>query len=102
MLASFGIGFIIASTAPNMKAATAIANAVYFPMLFLTGATVPLELMPDTMRNISRAFPLTYAVELLKGVWLGGSLLDYTVQIIVLASVFVAGIIVSILLFRWE
>jgi ABC-2 type transport system permease protein len=102
ILASFAIGFIIASTAPNMKAATAIANTVYFPMLFLTGATFPLELMPDTMRNISKAFPLTYAVELLKGVWLGGSLSDYAVQIIVLASVFVVGIIVSILLFRWE
>lgn len=102
LFASFSLGFMIASLTGNMKAATAVANIIYFPMLFLTGATIPLEIMPDTMKQIAKALPFTYAVELLKGVWLGGALSEYGTQIAVLAAVMVAGITISIFTFRWE
>lgn len=100
--ASFSMGFVIASVAPNMKSATAIANILYYPMLFLTGATVPLETMPDTMKKIADFLPMTHAVKLLKGVWLGENLGDYMTQIYVLAATLVVGIIISVFTFRWE
>ncbi len=62
IISIFSLGFLIASVSPNMRSANAIANLVYFPMLFLTGATIPMELMPDTMVKISKAIPLTYVV----------------------------------------
>lgn len=97
----FSFGFLIASVAPNANSANAIANLVYFPMLFLTGATIPLEVMPKTMVKISKIFPLTYAVDLLKGTWLGikGS---YTLDIVFLTSTLILSFIFSIITFKWE
>lgn len=101
-LSIFSIGFVIASLAPGMKSASAIANIVYFPMLFLTGATFPLELMPKTMLKISKFLPLTYSVEFMKGIWLGGKFSDYTADILLLVAVFVVCVAISIFSFRWE
>lgn len=98
----FSIGFLIASIAPSMKAASAIANIIYFPMIFLTGATMPLEMMPNFMITISKFIPLTYAVDGLKKIWLGGSLGDITTDIIVLGGVLIVCTFVSSRLFKWE
>jgi ABC-2 type transport system permease protein len=97
----FSFGFLIASIAPNAQAATTIANIIYFPMLFLTGATIPLELMPPVMVKISRFLPLTYVVDLLKNTWLGINQ-SYTRDIVVLVVVLIVSFFVSVLTFKWE
>jgi ABC-2 type transport system permease protein len=102
ILSIFSIGFVIASFAPSMKFATAIANIVYFPMIFLTGATLPLEIMPDTMITISKAIPLTHVVKLLKGLWLGESLSNFTTEIAILSSILVVCTLLSVKTFKWE
>jgi len=101
-LSMFAVGFVIASLAPGIKSASAIANIVYFPMVFLTGATLPLELMPKTMQNIAKALPLTYVVSLMKGVWIGESLSKHILDMVVLAGILIAGSVISILTFKWE
>ena len=93
---------MIASVIDNSKAATAIANVVYFPMLFLSGATIPIETMPDTVQSIAKFIPLTHAVEMMKGAWAGKSLLNFGTQILVLLAIIVVCITVSILSFRWD
>lgn len=45
MAGVFSIGFLIAATAPNNRAAMGIAYLVYFLMLFLSGVTVGLRLV---------------------------------------------------------
>lgn len=98
----FAIGYLIAGVAPGTRACTALANLLFFPMIFLSGATVPREIMSATMQAISRYLPLTHAVELLKGVWLGGSLAGYTTQLLILGAVAVTGAAGAVLTFRWE
>ncbi|HWG99757.1 MAG TPA: ABC transporter permease [Pilimelia sp.] len=100
--AMFGIGMVIAALARSEQAAIVVANIVYFPMIFLTGATVPLELMPDAMRRISDALPLTYAVEALQWAWLdrGGDSLGLALG--VLGGTLALCAAVSAWLFRWE
>jgi len=97
----FSFGFLIASVAPNAHAATAIANLVYFPMLFLTGATIPLEVMPEIMVKISKILPLTYAVDLLKNTWLGNKV-SYLQDVLVLVSILIVSLVVSLFTFKWE
>lgn len=98
----FTLGYLIAGLAPGTRACTAMANVVFFPMIFLSGATVPREIMPGTMQAISRFMPLTHAVELLKGVWLGGSLADHLTESLVLLGVAAASAAGAVLTFRWE
>lgn len=102
LVSIFSIGFLIASLAPNMKAGTAIANIVYFPMLFLTGATLPLEVMPKFMQNIAKFLPVTHVVKVMQGSWLNSKISDYYVSIFILLGVSVVCYILSFKMFRWE
>jgi len=101
LLSMFALGFIIASLCTNVRTASLVANLIYFPMVFLTGATIPLEIMPDYMVTISKALPLSYVVSLQKGIWLGGNLFDHTTELAVLLAIFIAGILISVKSFRW-
>jgi len=99
--AMFGIGLLIASIARSEQTALVIANLVYFPMIFLTGATVPLELMPDGMRAISDVLPLTYAIESLQWAWLDrGDAIG--LDLAVLGGTTVVCAAGAAWLFRWE
>lgn len=100
--AMFGIGMLIASIARSESTALVLANLIYFPMIFLTGATVPLEIMPDTMRNISNALPLTYVVDALKWAWLDTGGDGMTTALLVLGGTIVASGAVAARWFRWE
>jgi len=102
MVCIFSIGFLIAAIAPNNRAASAIAFLLYFPMLFLSGATMPLQLMPDFIIHISRLIPLTYCLEILQGTWMGGQLSMYGNSILILAAISIVCTGISIKLFRWE
>jgi ABC-2 type transport system permease protein len=102
MAAMFGIGLLIAALARSESAAIAIANLAYFPMIFLTGATIPLEIMPEVMRRISDALPLSYAVDALRWAWLGqgGDSLGLALAVLGGTVVVCAGLAAR--LFRWE
>lgn len=40
-LAIYGLGMLLASLSPNIKTANLLCTIIYFPMVFLSGATVP-------------------------------------------------------------
>ncbi len=102
MVSIFSIGLFIAGFTKNAKAALAISYVIYFPMLFLSGATLPLQFMPETIQNISKAFPLTYGIELVRGLWLGQSVFDFGLQILVLLGFFIVLGGLSLKMFKWE
>jgi ABC-2 type transport system permease protein len=51
---------IISRFVRDEDAANAAANAVTFPMFFLSGTFIPIESMPAYLQPIARALPLTY------------------------------------------
>jgi len=55
-----GMGMIIARFVKEADSADAAANAITFPMMFLSGSFFPLEYMPDFLRQIANILPLTY------------------------------------------
>lgn len=62
----YSIGFLIASLAPNVKTANIACTVAYFPALFLSGTTVPYEILPAPVRAFTDFFPLTEGIKLLK------------------------------------
>ncbi|MFQ5907564.1 MAG: ABC transporter permease [Thermoplasmata archaeon] len=54
------IGMAVGSLAKDPEAASAVANIVYFPMMFLTGTFFPLEVMPGFIQTAALFLPLTY------------------------------------------
>ena len=97
-----GLGFIPASLAPSARSGMVIANLLYFPMLFLSGAALPQDMLPGALRAVSQAFPLTHAIRLLRGVWLGDHLLEYPLEIAVLLGTLAAGAFFAARMFRWD
>ena len=45
---------------------------VLAPQIFLSGVILPVEQMPSYLKAIAQVLPLTYAVEGLRGIMLGG------------------------------
>ena len=68
MLSMYSIGMILASLCKTVKIANVVTTFVYFPMLFLSGATIPFELFPDTVQKVCNVLPLTHGIKLLKAV----------------------------------
>lgn len=101
MITTLLVGLFVGGIAKNSKSAGVIASVLYFPMLLLSGTTIPLESMPEILKNIVSVFPLTQGILLLKDSFLniGGNIwLPITVM-----SVF--GIILTFLTvktFKWE
>lgn len=102
MISIHAIGMVVASLAPNAQMAGVIASIIYFPMVFLSGASIPYEIMPKGMQVVADFMPLTQGIKLLKTVSLGQPLTDGLFSFVVMVVVAVAGIAISVRFFRWE
>lgn len=102
ILSLFSMGFFITAISPNTKITTAVANILYFPMIFLSGATMPIEILPDSLKRVAAFIPTTYAVKLLNGVFRGDNFWNYKKEMLLLVLVFIAMIGLSIKFFKWE
>jgi ABC-2 type transport system permease protein len=96
----FTLGFVLSGLVPSSRAATAVGMAVFFPMLFLSGAAMPRALFPDFMMTVSEFLPLTHAITLLQDLWNGNGWNG--VSLAVIGGMLVVSLLVSARTFRWE
>jgi ABC-2 type transport system permease protein len=101
-LSFFSLGFVLASVMPNARTAQVVGMVIFYPMLFLSGAGLPLELLPDGVRKVSNFLPLTHVVTLLRGLWTGDAWNQHVTEVIVLSSLLLVGVLISAKTFRWE
>lgn len=101
-LSFMALGFILAGVMPNARTAQIVGMVCLYPMLFLSGAGFPRELLPDTILKISAFLPLTYVVNLLRGLWTGETWRAHLLDSGVLLGLLCLGVIVSVKTFRWE
>jgi ABC-2 type transport system permease protein len=68
-----------------------IGQAITMPLFFASNALYPVNVMPDWLRVLSHANPLTYEVSALRGLLIGQST-NYWLDFAVLIAATVAGI----------
>lgn len=102
LTAIFSLGMMIASISGNMKTANLLCTIFYFPMFFLSGATIPFEIMPAGLQKVSSFMPLTQGIILLKNISLALPGTDWIRPVIILSLTAIAGITISAKTFRWE
>ena len=76
LLITFGlvsIGLTIASFMGSLESFGAIQSFINLPLFFLSGALFQVQSLPDWMQTISKANPLTYGVDALRTIILGGT-----------------------------
>ena len=97
-----GIGMIVTRFVKEAESAAAAADAIIFPMMFLSGSFFPIEMMPGFLQTFARTLPLYYVNEGLRASMVfvdHGAALRYAAVIAgVAAGVFFLGIRTT----RWE
>jgi ABC-2 type transport system permease protein len=93
-------GYLVASLSPNPRAASITGQLLHMPMLFLSGAVMPLSLLPDGIQAVSQCLPMTHIVVLMQALWFGQEW--PTLSVGVLLGILMVGGALSAWLFRWE
>jgi ABC-2 type transport system permease protein len=100
--AMFAFGYMIAGLAPGARMAQVIGMVIFYPMMFLSGAGMPLEILPESLRRVSTFLPLTYVVKLLRGIWFGEAWSEHWVEVAVLGAILIVFGALAARFFRWE
>ena len=102
-LAFISLGYLAVSRVKTVEGAMPVVQLIQFPMLFLSGVFFPLEYMPDFMRPIVEALPLTYLGDGLRQVMVEATPLHSVgLDALVLGGWLVICMLLSIRFFRWE
>ena len=102
ILTFFSLGYALAGLVPSARTATVIGNVILFPMMFLSGAFIPLEVMPETAKNVASFLPLTHLVTLLRGLWFGTEWNAYMTETAVLLGILIVSSLIVARTFRWK
>jgi len=96
-----GLGILVSAIASEQETATQILFMFQLPMLFLSGVFFPIQQMPKIMQYISKAIPLTYAIQALRKVLiLGAGLNAIRGELIVLVLFGTITLFISVPLFK--
>ena len=102
VFAFVGIGMTLTRFVRESQSAAAAANAISFPMMFLSGSFFPIELMPGFLQTLAKTLPLYYVNEGLRAAMIFEDNVaarhDAAVIGVFAAVVFILGIIAS----KWE
>src|ERR671914_557409 len=97
--AALGIAF--SHAIPNEDAAPAYTNAVFLPLLFISGVFYSAEDLPEALKAIAEALPLKHLIDGLSEAILGGGG-DTATAAAVVGAWAIAGLVLAIRFFRLE
>jgi ABC-2 type transport system permease protein len=102
-LTFIALGYVIGSFASTEEAANGMTSVVQFPLMFLSGTFFPIDAMPDALRTVARAMPLTYLGDALRQVMVDGTPFSpLIVCFAVLAGWLVVCFGIAFRFFRWQ
>src|SRR4051794_29005387 len=67
------MGFVVASWVSTAGFAQLVGSAVFYPMRVVSGMFLPLSSMPRPLALLGSVLPMSHAVALLRGAWIGTS-----------------------------
>ena len=85
-LAITGLGIVIAARMKEMEGFQMVVNFVIMPIFFLSGALFPLDRLPEWLTILTRLDPLTYGVDLLRGVMIDVHAFPWFLNLAVVAA----------------
>jgi ABC-2 type transport system permease protein len=99
--ASLGIAF--SHAIPNYDSADAYVNAVFLPLIFISGVFYSADSLPTVLEAVAQALPLKHVIDGLKGaIVTGDGLADNLTALAVVAGWAAAGLLAAVRYFRWE
>jgi ABC-2 type transport system permease protein len=97
--AALGVAF--SHVIPNEEAAPAYTNAVFLPLIFISGVFYSADELPEALKVIAEALPLKHLIDGLSEAIVGGGG-DAAAAAAVVGAWAVCGIVLAVRFFRWE
>lgn len=101
---AFGcLGLVVASVTNTMQETQVINQIIWLPLIFLSGATMPLPGLPKVVQGVANFLPASYLVTgLQQSLFFGKNIMQLFTYFMVLVIWAVLCFFVSSQLFRWE
>lgn len=96
------VGYLIASLARTARVAQVLGQVLFFPMMFLSGASMPRQMMPESLQTAADFLPMTWVVQLLQGAWFNQPAAYLMVLALPVAATLVVATAICTRVFRWE
>jgi ABC-2 type transport system permease protein len=100
-ISTSGLGLLMGCLSLITRNIMFVNNTVYFLLLVLSGANIPLEVLPEGVRTLSYGLPLTRGIQAARILISGGTLSEVGSLLIGEALIGVVYTCVGYLLFRW-
>ena len=102
-LAFRALGLIVAAVVNTSQEAQILTNLIYMPMLFLSGATIPLSIFPNWLQILTQFIPATYLMSGIAGILQHGeTLVQNWKSVLALLLAAGVGLFIATKIFRWE
>jgi ABC-type multidrug transport system permease subunit len=97
------LGLIVASVTNTMQETQVINQLIWLPLIFLSGATLPLAYLPQLVQNIAVFLPATYLVLGLQDAMMNSKPVWHLLEQILALTVWgCLAFFIAVQLFRWE
>lgn len=97
------LGIAVTALVRTADGSSAVVNAIYLPMAFISGAFFSTQEMPAFLEAISEVLPLTYLLDLVRSTFIAGEGLESSTGPLVAVAVWgLFGLVIAIRMFRWE
>ncbi len=95
------LGLALTGAVRSDEGSSALVNAVYLPMVFISGVFFSVDSLPSFLQAIADVSPLTYLLDLVRDLYIDGGNPSPT-DLAVLGAWGVAGLLIALRVFRWE
>jgi ABC-2 type transport system permease protein len=95
------LGVAFSHAIPNFDSAPAYSNAVFLPVIFISGVFYSSDHLPRALEAIAKALPLKHVIDGLSAAIVGGSV-DVPGAAAVIGAWAAAGVVLAVRYFRWE
>jgi len=101
---TFGaLGIAFSHAIPNFDSAPAYINAIFLPLMFISGVFYSADSLPPVLLAVAEALPLKHVIDGLYGAIVDGAgIADNLTAVAVLAAWAAVGLVLAVRFFRWE
>ncbi len=97
------LGLATTAIVRSAEGSSAIVNAIYLPMVFISGVFFSVGALPGFLEAIAEVLPLTYLLDLIRAVFVENDGLESSWRAILVVAVWgMAGALLALRSFRWQ
>ncbi len=97
-----GMGIVLGGNIEDSETANAAGSAIGFPMMFLSGAFWPLEMMPGFLQSVAKVLPLYYFHEGLRQTMIFDNVGDAVLPFVILGVLAVIFVALAVKVTKWK